>query len=406
MSPVSRRIHLHVGLPKTGTTTLQEVLWHNRTALAAAGLLYPGRDSTAHHRAAVDLMRERYRGWLEPGMAGAWRLLVEQLAAWPRDAVVSSELFAPSEPDAVAEVLSALDFAEVHVICTVRDIARQIPSVWQEDVKNQRTLTFGEFLTHLRPGRRTDVGELFWSYQDLPAVLANWPVPAERVHVVTVPPRGSAENLLWQRFATVLGVDPDGFDTKTSRRNASLGVAETELLRRLNEALADTIDWPHYVRIVKDQLAEDILPRRAGGTALALPAADRAWAAEVGREFAAQVARAGYHVAGDLRDLVPADEPAADAAAAGGGDAADGDVGDGDVGDGDVADGDVADVAVAALAEIMRRAARADPSDRSARRLRRLLLDLSEQHPRVMAARRVYWRTRAKFHQATAYRRR
>ena len=39
-----------------------------------------------------------------------------------------------------------LSFAEVHVVCTARDLARQIPAVWQEDVKNRHVVTFADFV--------------------------------------------------------------------------------------------------------------------------------------------------------------------------------------------------------------------------------------------------------------------
>ena len=39
----SEPVFLHVGLPKTGTTELQKVLWENRRRLAENGVVYPGR---------------------------------------------------------------------------------------------------------------------------------------------------------------------------------------------------------------------------------------------------------------------------------------------------------------------------------------------------------------------------
>jgi len=38
--PAPRAV-VHVGAPKTGSTYLQAVLWRNRAALRAAGVLYP-----------------------------------------------------------------------------------------------------------------------------------------------------------------------------------------------------------------------------------------------------------------------------------------------------------------------------------------------------------------------------
>jgi hypothetical protein len=298
---------------------------------------------------------------------------------WTGDVLISSELLALARPGEVARVLGALDFAEVHLVCTARDLARQIPSVWQEDVKNRRTTPYGEFVEFVRAGRDEEIAALFWSYQDLPGVLANWgaALPAERVHVITVPPRGASSDLLWQRFASVIGVDPDRFDTSTPPTNSSLDMIQTELLRRLNIVVGDSIPWSEYVRVVKGELAEGLLPPLRGRTAITLSAADREWAARTAEESVAAIESAGYTVTGDLADLVPKpDDPGAEPAAIG--------------------DAEVAEAAVHTLAEIMRRAARPAGGATPTASLRRRLLDLSEQHDQVMAMRRMYRRTKAR----------
>lgn len=362
---------------------MQGILWRNRCALTGDGMLYPGGDPAAHHRAAVDLLPGRYEGWVDPGTAGAWQWLIEQVSAWSGSSVISSELLALADPRTVDEVLALLSFAEVHIVCTARDLVRQIPSVWQEDVKNRRTTPFSEFVGHVRDGRQAEISDLFWSYQDLPAVLGTWTrgVPRERVHVVTVPPRGAPAGLLWQRFAPVLGIDPARCDTGVPQHNSSLDLAGTELVRRLNEVLGDSVPWPEYVRIVKDHLAEDVLPRHRTGGPIVLSGADQTWAAEMAARHVSCVADAGYQVAGDLSDLLP--EPTAQHSTAGAGDA------------------EVADAAVHALAEIVRRAARPETGERSGPGVKRFLLDLSGQHHQVMAMRRMYWRAKARLHRFT-----
>lgn len=45
---IMKRVILHAGLGKTGTTTIQATLAHHRHALAGLGVAYPGRDE-AHH---------------------------------------------------------------------------------------------------------------------------------------------------------------------------------------------------------------------------------------------------------------------------------------------------------------------------------------------------------------------
>jgi hypothetical protein len=141
------------------------------------------------------------------------------------------------------------------------------------------------------------------------AILRVWAehVPPERIHVVTTAPRGSASGLLWERFASVLGVDPGSADLSRARPNASLGMAETEFLRRLNQALPgrDEIpDW-FYMWNVKETIAHRALAARTGEARLVLPADRDAWAKEQSETLIVGLRDCGYDVVGDLDDLRP-----------------------------------------------------------------------------------------------------
>lgn len=304
------RVYLHAGASKTGTTFLQEVLWLNRDTLRRSGTLYPGLSPDAHFRAATDLCGADFQEHADPLAAGAWQRLVDQARAWGGSVVLSHELLSMADGQVARRALRDLSFAEVHLVCTVRDLARQIPASWQEDVKNRQVLTFTEYLAQLRavPHRPAHyLAELFWRLQDTPAMLRTWTgagVPAERVHLVTVPPRGASPEVLWQRFAPAVGVEPGGCETTLERpSNSSMGVAETNLLRRLNVELADNLDWPTYDVLVKDHLALYVLGARAGRP-LRLPRSEQDWVSERSRLLVEALRTGGYRVTGDLDELL------------------------------------------------------------------------------------------------------
>src|SRR5262249_56484147 len=101
--------------------------------------------------------------------------------------------------------------------------------------------------------------------------------------------------------AGMLGVDPGSADLSRARPNASLGMAETEFLRRLNEALPgrDEIpDW-FYMWNVKETVAHRALAGRAGGARLVLPADRDARAQEQSETLIAGPRGSGYDIAGD-----------------------------------------------------------------------------------------------------------
>src|SRR3954451_9965956 len=81
-----RRVIVHVGAPKTGTSFVQDVLWLNREALAAQGVLYPAERFDEHFLAALDLMELPWGG-LENQAVGAWDRLAERIPAWSGTAI-------------------------------------------------------------------------------------------------------------------------------------------------------------------------------------------------------------------------------------------------------------------------------------------------------------------------------
>ncbi|GAA0568076.1 hypothetical protein [Actinomadura livida] len=302
-------VFLHVGAAKSGTTFLQHVLWHNRHRLRERGVLYPGTDFASHVRAAFDLRRTFFPGASDPRIPGAWRALVDEARDFAGNVIISQELFAPARPAYVRQALADLDFADVHVVFTVRDLGRQIPAHWQEDVKNRFTSSFEEFVTALRrrDWRTFESARLFWGLQDPVAVLGRWGagLPPERVHVVTLPRPGAPHDLLWRRFCAATGLVPDDYDLSRTFANQSLGLAETQFLLRINHALGERVGWHQYNEDVKLFLAQQVLAARTSATRIELPAEHVPWATERSIETVEALRAAGYDVVGDLYELMP-----------------------------------------------------------------------------------------------------
>jgi len=140
-------------------------------------------------------------------------------------------------------------------------------------------------------------------------VLRHWggQLPPDHVHVVTVPPAGSAPTLLWERFAAVLGVsEPLRFQPGESvRRNERLGVAEIELLRRVNRALRTRVDRSVRTMLTKDVYAQTVLARVSASATPVLPHDLRPVLDRMGQDWIDDIVARGYAVTGDLDDLAP-----------------------------------------------------------------------------------------------------
>jgi len=307
------RVFLHIGEPKTGTTFIQQVMWGNRAELAAQGVVLPGHHPQDHFRASQDLRGiEKLASDPAGSWTGEWEILASQAKQPGKTAVISHELFCAADPEQAATAVRSLQPAQVHIVLTVRDMATLLPAEWQETVKHRNARSWEDWLGDVIDRESVDADRRqwwFWRVHDTLAILRLWAehVPPERIHVVTNPPRGSATGLLWERFASLLGIDPGCADLSRARPNVSLGMAETEFLRRLNQALPgpDAVpDW-FYMWNVKETVAHRALAGRPRGGRLILPAERDAWAKQQSETLIDGLRTSGCQIAGDLDDLRP-----------------------------------------------------------------------------------------------------
>jgi hypothetical protein len=299
---MARRVLFHIGLPKTGTSYLQTIIWDNRDRLRDAGVLLPGIERRDHLWSSLVVRGDEHTDRRNPKAPGSWERVVEEIAAWPGDAVISHEFFCSASADQAAAAIDALAPAEVHVVVTAREPLGLFTASWQESIKNKGTTRIGDY------GREVSDDPLVvwdWRALDLGLVLDRWgaSVPRERVHVLPLPKPGSPRELLWKRFAGLLRVDPGAFDLDRSFPNESMGVAETETLRRINAQLVDfdrAVDRGVWIRTY---LADQRLVPRKG---------ERYWPGpdqiedcrRRGEKAVALIRERGFDVVGELEDLL------------------------------------------------------------------------------------------------------
>ncbi|MEP7090897.1 MAG: hypothetical protein ABI776_12410 [Nocardioidaceae bacterium] len=304
---MARKVFFHIGLPKTGTTYLQTLLWANREELARQGVLMPG-ESNRQHLWASGVVREDTRlSRRGPQAEHAWDLLVGEINSWPGTAIISHEFFASASAEQADRAAAALDGAEVHVVVTARDTLSLVTARWQEFVKNGATDPIDDYPS----GEETDpADEWDWGTLDLADVLARWSAsmsPAqvhERVHVLTLPGPDEPREALWLRFAELVGIDADRCGMVGAAANESLGVVEVELLRRVNAQLSGFTSPQDRGVWIRGYLAQGKLVPRGGERFW--PSAQRvAYLQARGNRVADEVAAAGYDVIGDVAALRP-----------------------------------------------------------------------------------------------------
>lgn len=315
------QVYLHIGAMKTGTTYLQSLMDENKPALAEAGVCFPGESWQDQSRAVRDVLgfsTDDPRQAAE--MAGMWDLVRdEMLAHTGAAAILSMEFLSFADPTQAARVLESLAAADVHVILTVRDATAAIPTQWQTTCRNGKRIPFPRFLKGVAQvlddeEAPSSGARMLRRTQWIPRMLDTWVplVGPDKVHVITVPPRTADPQLLWRRFAGVVGIPPGVCEEAPSETNPSLGLASTELLRRVNVGIADVSNYD-YERVVKRRLARQTLATRKHlEPAITLNQRGHRLAARWNRRTRAAVHRHGVTLVGDEDELpvTPAPEHA------------------------------------------------------------------------------------------------
>lgn len=156
-----REITLHIGLPKTATTTIQRHLFRNAEYLSEFGVDYcPDlcpigrfRNAATHYAIAV--------AYCMPQAIHAQPISVDQVRdrlSRPGRYLLSSEQFSPGKPAQIKALVEELDLpTNRRALVTVRDEFDYIRSRWMQSVKTGRGFEslFDYYTKRHKPGRRS-----------------------------------------------------------------------------------------------------------------------------------------------------------------------------------------------------------------------------------------------------------
>ena len=229
-------IYIHVGFPKTASTTIQHFLGANMAFLEQHKRTYPkvspdrksayGVNPDAHNPLAVELRRGT------PGPA--WTRLQDIIAKRPssQDIVLSGEALAGCNPETLRRWLGPEDAT---IIFYVREYAKIVLSQYAQRTKlGSSTANFDDFLDHQIRGRG----------QGLADHIAGWaPVfGARNIKVRQLDSRTLVRNDVRFDMLDAIGIDPASVDERelemTEDANTSPGWKTLEILRDLNHSLA------------------------------------------------------------------------------------------------------------------------------------------------------------------------
>ena len=231
-------VYLHIGAPKTATSTLQSMLAGNFKQLLKQGVLYPKllRHGDAHHTLVADLI-QAYQGhtmadlWYGDRTRGeAWQNLQREIEQHPgiQKIILSSELFFGQTQrleDMLADIRSRLSEHELKVVVYLRRQDELYSSFFNQDVKGARQWAHNAY-------------QFFQTHQifqhDYSELLGIWSDGVGHENMM-IRPYESAQwvggNIV-EDFCKVTGIDPLG-NVRTTP-NESLGPTQLYLKRCLN----------------------------------------------------------------------------------------------------------------------------------------------------------------------------
>lgn len=239
-----RAVLLHIGPHKTGTTSIQGALHAARSQLQELGVVYPGVERQ-HRRAALSVTGGKGLWGERPQERADFDRLVADVAAEPeRRVIVSSEGFCGADDDVARFVVDQLGGDRVHVVVTLRPLAKILPSAWQQFVRNRLRTPYDAWLAKtLEETEDRHAPDAFWRRHHHDELVERWVsiVGPERLLVIVVDE--SHREFLLRAFEQTIGLPRGLLQEESDRTNRSLTAPEIELIREINDRFRSR-QWP------------------------------------------------------------------------------------------------------------------------------------------------------------------
>jgi hypothetical protein len=145
---VTRSLIVHIGVHKTGTTSIQRFLARHRDALRNHGILYPSAGRPASHPDGHHEFPWLLTGTREVSAADPWQRLAAEVSASPcRIVLLSSEGFCMLRDPQAAEFAARVRDYDVRILMYVREPVSYLVSTYKMGITfAHRTESFGEFV--------------------------------------------------------------------------------------------------------------------------------------------------------------------------------------------------------------------------------------------------------------------
>jgi hypothetical protein len=253
---MAKKLIVHAGFHKTGTTALQSSLFAAREELAKKGIIYPQISGKAHHKAIYSLMDKSW-GWEDRGgtrpTGDKWGDLKRKIKKSRNVAVISSEFLCELSEEQIAKFKSELGVSDTTIYFTLRPLLKIVPSAYQQHLKIGIKSDYEKWLHSIldQPGVST-ITPSFWVRHSHAKVLKKWidAFGADRVKLIVVDE--SNPDFMYEKFNQALGLNESILQEQSNvDSNRSLTLNEIALLRKINRIFPKRRSWHDYETFVR-----------------------------------------------------------------------------------------------------------------------------------------------------------
>lgn len=314
---MSKRLIIHPGFHKSGTTALQESLYEHRDLLETNRVLYPYMGRKSHHRAAWSIS-EKVWGWEKRGGEKTsikyWENLVKRInSAKQETVIISSEFFSELDGEKIRKIRHDLKGREIEILFTLRPLAKLLSSSYQQYLKYGMKLDFEEWLHEIFENReKTKVSPTFWRRHEHGKVIARWVDIFGSRNVNLLIADESRPDFLFKEVNDFLNLPKGTLTSAQIGSNRSLNMEEISLLLEINKQFPKDRSWDEYEVFIRDgyirQLTDFVVPA-SGKPKLLTPEWAVTRANQIGLETKSEIRGLGIRVLGNLDSLGDANVP-------------------------------------------------------------------------------------------------